>query len=393
MGRNASLLVAVLLTGGLLFTQGGCAAGGSAGKGAGAVQSSEAPAPLSSVIAGVPFLPQEDDTCGPSSLAMVLGFLGQDVDTAEIVRETRTEGLKGTLITDLAGAARRRGFAAEVADLDLPRLRERISAGVPVILLVDLGIWNWSRPHYLVAYGWTPEGVVAHSGREQGKVIPFSTLDSQWAKMGRLAILVHRPGSAVMAEEARLRSWRRVLPFLLVLLLAGGCSRIPRIIVLEDPLTAAEHVELGVAYERKGELDLALREYERALRKDGKFYRARVNLGNIFLAKKEYGKAREEYLLALELRPGDAEATNNLSWAAIFSGEGIDEALARMEAVVSGTPCGGTPAARSSMGRRRSFWTRWAFSGCAQTAPGRRRRPSPWPSRFAGRPAPPRGRA
>ncbi|MCR4309862.1 MAG: tetratricopeptide repeat protein [Deltaproteobacteria bacterium] len=139
-----------------------------------------------------------------------------------------------------------------------------------------------------------------------------------------------------MVEKVRLRSWRRMLPFLLVLLVAGGCSRIPRIIVLSDPLTAAEHVELGVAYERKGELDLARREYERALRKDRKFYQARVNLGNIFLAKKEYGKARVEYLLALELRSEDVEATNNLSWAAIFSGEGIDEALARMESVVSG---------------------------------------------------------
>jgi hypothetical protein len=194
MGKNASLLVAVFLTGGLLFTQGGCAVGGSAGKGAGSVQAPEASAPTTSVIAGIPFLPQEDDSCGPSSLAMVLGFLGKDVDTQEIVRETWTEGLKGTLITDLAGAARRRGFAAEVVDLDLPRLRERISAGVPVILLVDLGVWSWSRPHYLVAYGWTPEGVVAHSGRERGKVIPFSTLDSEWAKMGRLAIIVSRPG-------------------------------------------------------------------------------------------------------------------------------------------------------------------------------------------------------
>jgi len=193
MGRNASLLAALVLTGGILFLQGGCAAG--AGMGAGSVQPSDAPAPVPSVIAGVPFLPQEDDTCGPSSLAMVLGFLGQDVTTQEIVRETRTEGLKGTLITDLAGAARRRGFAAEVVDLDLPHLRERISAGVPVILLVDLGVWSWSRPHYLVAYGWAPEGVVAHSGREQGKVIPFPTLDAQWAKMGRLAILVRRQGS------------------------------------------------------------------------------------------------------------------------------------------------------------------------------------------------------
>ena len=152
-----------------------------------------------------------------------------------------------------------------------------------------------------------------------------------------------------MVGKVHLRLWRRLLPFLLVLLLAGGCSRVPRIIVLEDPLTAAEHVELGVAYERKGELDLALKEYERALRKDGTFYRARVNLGNIYLAKKEYGKAREEYLLALELRPGDAEATNNLSWAAIFSGEEVDGALARMEAVVSG-PGGRQPIFLDTLG-------------------------------------------
>jgi ABC-type bacteriocin/lantibiotic exporter with double-glycine peptidase domain len=196
MGKYASLPVAVLLTG-VLLTHGGCAVGGGviAGKDAGSIRSSEVPAQVSSVIAGVPFLPQEDDTCGPSSLAMVLRFLGQDVDTREIVRETRTGGLKGTLITDLAEAARRRGFAAEIADLDLPRLRERIVAGVPVVLLVDLGIWTWSRPHYLVAYGWIPEGVVAHSGREKGKVIPFSTLDAQWAKMGRLAIIVSRQGA------------------------------------------------------------------------------------------------------------------------------------------------------------------------------------------------------
>ncbi len=148
------------------------------------------------------------------------------------------------------------------------------------------------------------------------------------------------------------QAWPRSSPallLLLVLLVAGGCSRIPKIIVLEDPLTAAEHVDLGVAYERKGELDLAQREYERALRMDGKLYRARVNLGNVFLAKKEYGKAREEYLQALESRPGDAEATNNLSWAAIYSGEGIEEALARMESVVSG-PGGRQPIYLDTLG-------------------------------------------
>lgn len=126
-----------------------------------------------------------------------------------------------------------------------------------------------------------------------------------------------------------------ILLSILLLLLAAGCSRIPKIIVLEDPLTAAEHVDLGVAYEREGKLDLAQREYEKSLRKEKNLFQARVNLGNLSLARKDYGKAREEYLRALESRPGDAEATNNLAWAAIFSGDGIDEALARMEAVVA----------------------------------------------------------
>jgi len=149
--------------------------------------------------------------------------------------------------------------------------------------------------------------------------------------------------------KAHLRSLRAVLPLLVAFLLAGGCSRLPKVIVLEDPLTAAEHVELGVAYERKGELDLARKEYERALLKDKKLYRAHLNLGNIFLTQKEYGKAREEYLRALELRPGDAEASNNLSWAAIFSGKGIDEALGRMESVVS-APGGRRPALLDTLG-------------------------------------------
>ncbi len=118
----------------------------------------------------------------------------------------------------------------------------------------------------------------------------------------------------------------------------AGCSRIPRIIVLEDPLSAGEHLDLGVAYERKGELDLAAREYERALRKDARLVRARVNLGNVRLAQKKYDDARREYLRALEVSPGDLDAGNNLAWVAILSGEGIDAALRRLESALAAAP-------------------------------------------------------
>jgi tetratricopeptide (TPR) repeat protein len=129
-----------------------------------------------------------------------------------------------------------------------------------------------------------------------------------------------------------------LLRFLVVLLLAAaiaGCGRVPKIIVLEDPLSADEHVALGVAYERKGELAPAAREYGRALKKDGKSFRARLNLGNVRLAEKRYGEARREYLEALSLRPADPEATNNLAWAAILSGNDREEALRRVDAVLA----------------------------------------------------------
>ena len=133
----------------------------------------------------------------------------------------------------------------------------------------------------------------------------------------------------------RIRARRPVaFLFTLVLLLAfAGCARIPKIIVLKDPLTAQEHLALGVAYEQKGELDPALKEYDKALGKDPKFVQARINRGNVFVRKKEFGEARKEYLRALDLSPGNPEATNNLAWAAIRSGNDREEALRRLDAV------------------------------------------------------------
>ncbi len=138
-----------------------------------------------------------------------------------------------------------------------------------------------------------------------------------------------RPGPSL-----RGRCWLLAV-LVLAAVAAAGCGRVPKIIVLEDPLSADERIALGVAYERKGELALAEREYERALKKDGSSFHGRFNLGNVRLSGKRYDAAREEYLKALALRPGSPEATNNLAWAAILSGSGREDALLRMEALLA----------------------------------------------------------
>ena len=54
---------------------------------------------------------------------------------------------------------------------------------------------------------------------------------------------------------------------LLSVLVLAACA-MPKIVILEDPLTAQQHNDLGVAYEEKGDFALAGKEYEKALGKN-----------------------------------------------------------------------------------------------------------------------------
>lgn len=103
----------------------------------------------------------------------------------------------------------------------------------------------------------------------------------------------------------------------------GGCSRI---VVLHDPLSAPEHNDLGVAYEAEGKLDLAAREYRRALKRDPRYGRARLNLGNVEAASGRWSRAEREYRRALRDLPDDPDPPNNLAMALLRRGRGLAEA-------------------------------------------------------------------
>ena len=89
-----------------------------------------------------------------------------------------------------------------------------------------------------------------------------------------------------------------------------GCSSF-RIIVLKDPLTPEEHLNLGVAYEQKGEFDHAMKEYQLASKK---FPIAYLYLGNVHFQKNEFPKAETYYKKAIKKEPNNADAYNNLAW-------------------------------------------------------------------------------
>ena len=105
-----------------------------------------------------------------------------------------------------------------------------------------------------------------------------------------------------------------------------SCSPIPKIIVLHDPLTADEHLSLGLSYESNGEFDIAIKEYKKALKKDKKDHRPLYYLGNAYYQKREYEKAEKFYIKALDITQDNSDIRNNISWLYIDTNR-FDDAL------------------------------------------------------------------
>jgi tetratricopeptide (TPR) repeat protein len=113
-----------------------------------------------------------------------------------------------------------------------------------------------------------------------------------------------------------------VLFYLCAATLLSACS-IPRIIIIKDPLTPEEHINLGVAYEKEGEIDQAIKEYRLAAKKLPIAY---LYLGNVHFQKEEWADAETNYKKAIKKDPQQADAYNNLAWLYCTRGENLDYA-------------------------------------------------------------------
>lgn len=143
-------------------------------------------------IEGVPFVRQESHWCGPASLATVFAYYGLHLDQDTIAEAVYTEKIKGALITDLENYARSKGFQTRIGQGTAEDIKTCLKERRPVIVLVDLGFWILSQPHYLVVTGSTDTGFIAHTGYEARRPFPYADFDTIWAKKGSVYLLVWR---------------------------------------------------------------------------------------------------------------------------------------------------------------------------------------------------------
>jgi tetratricopeptide (TPR) repeat protein len=97
-------------------------------------------------------------------------------------------------------------------------------------------------------------------------------------------------------------------------------------VVKKSPQKARPHNNLGNALKRKGEIDAARKQYNRALQINPAYSKAHNNLGTALAAQGRIEDALVHFTKALEIRPNYAEAYNNVG--VTLAGQGkYDEAL------------------------------------------------------------------
>jgi len=142
----------------------------------------------------VPVVRQAPERCGQAALEMVLRFYGADsIALAEPAR-AYDPALHGTLITDLAAAARRAGYDATLTSFGTDSLVALLAAGVPPIVLYQNGPPPLTVAHYGVVTGWDAarDVFVLNDGGTHPRTMKRELLAKRWRTAGSQVLVVRR---------------------------------------------------------------------------------------------------------------------------------------------------------------------------------------------------------
>jgi predicted double-glycine peptidase len=153
------------------------------------------------MIDDVPFFSQEAYQCGPTALSIVIDYwygktgAGKWLTPEEIAAEIYSPTARGVLGFDLENYGKRHGFETQQYAGTIVDLKQKVDAGVPVIIFVDYGMSVYQVNHFMVVTGYTGNGVVVNSGSHQRQIITDKELERIWKK-NRYWSLVLRPLSS-----------------------------------------------------------------------------------------------------------------------------------------------------------------------------------------------------
>jgi ABC-type bacteriocin/lantibiotic exporter with double-glycine peptidase domain len=142
----------------------------------------------------VPIVEQARERCGQAALEMVLRYYGADSAALHEADRAYDPALRGSLITDLAAAARRAGYEATIATLTPDSLIALLAAGVPPIVLYQKGRAPLTVAHFGVVTGCDParEAFTLNDGGARPRVVRRDHLTKRWRTAGSQALIIRR---------------------------------------------------------------------------------------------------------------------------------------------------------------------------------------------------------
>ena len=146
---------------------------------------------LAAVLA-VPFVPQEQDTCGPAALAMVLRFWGAEASHDALAAELGARELKGVAGSRLAEAARSRGMTAVAY-----AATTRSSASSSARAVRSSWRGTWAAGASTMSSWWASTATTwSCTIRREGASRPVKreTFEERWAGAGHWTLLVMPAG-------------------------------------------------------------------------------------------------------------------------------------------------------------------------------------------------------
>jgi len=245
----------------------------------------------------VPFFPQQQYHCGPSSLASVINYRGTPVEPDQIAQMIYVPGLKGSLQVEVEAATRQFDMLPVQLDGKLESLMRELAAGNPVFVLQNLGLDSVPVWHYEVVVGYDFEEriVILRSGVNARVLRSFALFEKTWQRADHWALVV-----------------------------------VP---VDSIPVTAGADAYLRAVtgMEEVGKIESANHAYATALRRWPDNLLANTGLGNSYYAMGEFVAAETSYRAALQIDPQKAEVWNNLAYALAQLGrhESSMDAIAR----------------------------------------------------------------
>jgi len=246
----------------------------------------------------MPFFAQEELQCGPAALAMTLNWSGITVQPSEIAPEVFTPELKGSLQSSLIGAARRHGRVAyPIAGSEA--LLAEVSAGHPVIVLVNLGLSWYPKWHYAVVIGFDQEReeVILHSGLVANEHLVYRVFLNVWQRGDNWGLLVLPP------------------------------DRLPATVREGDWLEAVAGLE------RAGQWQEAAVGYSAALKRWPQSFVAWMGLGNSRYSLRDLAGSAEAFRQATLLQPENGIPFNNLAQVLNSQGKRKEALTAAQRAV------------------------------------------------------------